>query len=294
METILVTGATGHLGKEVVSNLLDKPRTYNIAAFVRDASKATGLKEKGAEIRLGDYTDYQSLLRAFKGIDKLYFVSSNDVHGRKIQHDNVVKAAGEAGIKHIVYTGFEHKNETASSPIALIGDIHTRTTGMIVKSGINFTILNHIVYSEYAPFYLGNKVLENSTVYFPSGDGKIAFLSRSDMAEIGANVLITGGHDNKIYAITGDAAYSFGDIAEIISGASGKFIKFISPTAEEYAKVMSEAGVAKEYIEVFNGFAEATKQGEFDYISNDSTELLGRKPGSFKEYIAKFYAPVKG
>src|SRR5215217_4037784 len=111
MSKILVTGATGQLGKAAVSELLQKVDANNISVLVRDPQKAEDLKEKGINVIKGDYNDYASLVAAFKGVNKLYFVSSSDVMKRFAQHQNVVKAAGEAGVGHIIYTSAQRKSE---------------------------------------------------------------------------------------------------------------------------------------------------------------------------------------
>src|SRR5512145_1423683 len=124
MEKILVTGATGKLGREVLDLLLNKIEAKNLSVLVRDTSKVEDLKFKGVNIFKGDYENYNSLVNAFKGIDKLYFISTNDFSNREMQHGNVVNAAKEAKVKHIVYTSFQRKNENGNSPIGYILDVH--------------------------------------------------------------------------------------------------------------------------------------------------------------------------
>jgi NAD(P)H dehydrogenase (quinone) len=108
---ILVTGATGGLGSATIDFLLEKTAPANIAALVRNPEKAADLRAKGIEIRVGDYNDTASLVAAFTGVDKLYFVSGSDVATRTAQHQNVVQAAQQAGVGHIVYSSFDRKTE---------------------------------------------------------------------------------------------------------------------------------------------------------------------------------------
>ena len=110
---ILVTGANGHFGTGTIDYLLKKGvKAQSIAAFVRSEEKGAALKDKGIELRIGDYHDYNSLRQALNGIDKLLFVSSSSPADRTQEHANVVNAAKEAGVKHITYTSLERKNET--------------------------------------------------------------------------------------------------------------------------------------------------------------------------------------
>src|SRR5680860_838392 len=111
---ILVTGASGQLGKLVVENLLQRVPSGQVAGLVRDESKVTDLKAKGVDIRVGDYHDPASLESAFEGVDKLLFISSADFNDRLRQHKNVIDAAKKAGVKHVFYTGVKMKDISAS------------------------------------------------------------------------------------------------------------------------------------------------------------------------------------
>ena len=113
---ILVTGATGHFGKATIQALLNKGvLAASISALVRDPEKATELAALGIQLRIADYNDPDSLVKAFSGIDKLLLVSSNDLENRQSQQLNAVKSAKEAGIKHVVYTSFVRKNDRLPS-----------------------------------------------------------------------------------------------------------------------------------------------------------------------------------
>ncbi len=289
MSKILVTGATGGLGSAVVNALLAKTEASNIAVLVRDAAKVEALKEKGVSILVGDYSDFDSLVAAFQGIDKLYFVSGNDIHNRIPQQENVVKAAVAAGVKHVVYTSFQRKNETATSPIAFVAEGHLKTEEWLKASGLTYTILKHGLYTDLLPMFVGEQVLETGVIYQPAGDGKTAFALRTDMAEAGANVLTSEGHENKIYDITGAKTYSYQDIANIISEITGKQIVYVSPSVEEFTKTLTEVGVPAEYIGLFAGFSGAIKEGEFDEVSSDLSDLLGRTPVDAETFLQGVY-----
>lgn len=291
MAKILITGATGSLGQEIVKQLLDRTAASNLAVLVRDEAKAVAFKAKGIEVRTGNYDDYESLVAAFRNIDKLYFISGNDIVKRVAQHENVVKAAQEAGVKHVFYTSFQRKNESADSPIAQLAEGHIVTERLLKESGHTYTLLRHNIYMDFIPMFTSDKVLETGTVFFPSGEGKLNVMLRSEMAEIGANVLTQDGHENKVYNVSGAVGYSFGDVAHIISAITGKSIAFVSPDVATYKNVLQQAGVPQEYVEMFAGFAEAFKQGEFDTDTNDSEALLGRKSTTLELFLGKVYAP---
>lgn len=287
---ILVTGATGHFGKAVIDFLLKKgtPAT-SIAALVRDEAKAENLKTLGIELRVGDYEDYASLVKAFTGADKLLLVSSNDINNRSTQQANAVKAATAAGVKHILYTSFVRTDETDASPIAFVAQSHIQTEKLIHASGIPYTIFRNNLYMDFVPVFIGEKVLETG-VYWPAGNTPGAYALREEMAEAAANILTGSGHENKTYNISNTSTWTFQQVADTISKASGKTIGYISPSQEEYKAVLTKAGVPGHFISMFAGFAEAIRLGEFDSAAGtDLEKLLGRKPTSLESYLSSVY-----
>ena len=218
---ILVTGATGHLGNATINFLLNKVPASKVGALVRNKKKAAPLNAKGVQIISGDYDNYDSLVKAFNGVDKLLLISGNDVANRQQQHENVIKAAKEAGVKHIFYTSFTRKNETSSNPLGILASSHIETDRLIKESGIPYTIMLNGLYADALPMFFGEKVLEAGIV-LPAGEGKAAFTSRLDIAEAAANLLTTDGHKNKTYELSNTENYSFEDAAGILTELSGK------------------------------------------------------------------------
>src|SRR5688572_1418122 len=209
---ILVTGATGQLGKATIDFLLKKISSKEIAALARDEKKAEDIKTKGVETRIGDYNDKASLVAAFKGIDKLFFVSSSDVANRLKQHKNIVDAAKESGVKHIIYTSFTRKNETDTSPLGILATSHIETDKMIKASGITYTIMLNGLYADVLPMFFGSNVLQTG-IYLPAGNGKAGFVKREEIAEAAATILSTAGHVSKEYRIANTENYSMQDAA---------------------------------------------------------------------------------
>ncbi len=289
MNKILVTGATGHLGKATVTKLIEKVEAKNIAVMVRDAAKADDLKQLGVEIRVGDYDNYTSLVNAFTGIDKLLFVSASDMSNRVQQHENIVKAAKEASVKHVIYTSFARKNETETSPVAFIAQSHLKAEQWLKESGMAYTFLRNGLYMDVLPMFLGEKVLETGAIYFPAGEGKAAFTLRDNIAQVCANVLASEGHENKIYDISNTEAVSFTDIASILSEISGKTINYVSPSKDEFVSTLVSMGVPANMANFSAAFAEGIKQGEFSQTSNDIELLTGKKPTTLKQFLQQLY-----
>ena len=287
----MVTGATGPLGAAVVDSLLKKISASDVAVLVRTPDKAHSLAAKGVEVRTGDYDNYASLVTAFKGIDKLYFVSGNDIAGRMSQHEHVVKAAREAGVRHVVYTSIPHGAAGENSPISFVISSHVATEKLLENSGLTYTILQHSIYTDMIPVFAGEQLLQTKTIYLPAGEGRVAYAVRTDLAEAGANVLLdkTGKYDNKTFQLTGAETVSMFDAAGSISAATGLDITYYSPSVEEFKTTLNGAGVPSEIVDVVAGFASSFKTGELDLVTGDLENILGRKPATAAQFLASVY-----
>jgi NAD(P)H dehydrogenase (quinone) len=153
-----------------------------------------------------------------------------------------------------------------------------------------YTILRHALYFETIPTFIGQDVLSTKTIFQPAGDGRSAYALRTEQAEAGVNILLSSGHENKEYELTGLEASSYADVAKALSLLSNTDISYHSPSVEEFTAALTEAHVPAIYIGLFAGFASAIKQGEFENTSNDLAMLLGRKPATLKEYISSAFS----
>ncbi|CCG53183.1 Protein of unknown function [Flavobacterium indicum GPTSA100-9 = DSM 17447] len=284
---LLVTGATGQLGKGIVQFLEQKNKLSEVAVLVRDAAKANDLKEKGVTIRIGDYHQPELLNEALKGIDTVVLISSNDFNDRIGQHKNVVDAAVKNGVKHILYTGVS-MNAIDTSPLKpFLGD-HYETEAYIKASGIPYTFLLHSLYADVLPMFIGPNPVETG-VFFAAGEGKVTFADRLDLAEAIANILISEGHINKTYRMTNTTAYSFQEVATYLSELSGKEVSYVSPTEKEFQEALEGMGLPTPIVQMSLGFAAGIKNNDFDTPFSDLQTILGRKPTDLKAYLQKTY-----
>ncbi len=287
---ILVTGATGHFGKATIDSLLEKGiATSNLVALVRSEGKATTLRDKGVQIRTGDYNNYDALKAAFRGVDKLLLVSSSDIkNDRLTQHKNAINAAIENGVQHIAYTGMDIKDfETTAIPHVM--QVHIDTANYLKGIGIPYTLLNNNLYADLLPMFLGKNPLETG-IFFPAGNGKTPFAARTDMAAAAAVVLTTPGHENKEYVIRAETAYSFAEIAEALSEIAGKEVKYLAPDADTYIAQLVKGGVPKESATFLAGFGVAIGKKEFETNRSDLKTLLGKEPIRLKEFLKSIYS----
>ncbi|RFM36495.1 SDR family oxidoreductase [Chitinophaga silvisoli] len=287
---ILVTGATGNLGKATINSLLNRGIAPNdITALVRDESKSAELKSKGLHIKIGDYQDYESLKSAFQGVDKLLLISSSsDISKRFEQHKNAINAAKETGVGHMIYTSFDMKNLQQS----IMGEevqYHAYTADYLKQAGIPYTLMDNTMYADMIPFLAGKDILNNG-ISTPAGDGKTPFLPITEMAEALAVVLTTPGHENKEYVIAAETAFSFAEIAELLSDITGKTIAYHQPELSSYIARLIQMGASEDDVAYIARFCGAIAKGEFDTNKSDVRKLLGRSPVGLKEFLQSMYS----
>jgi len=281
---ILITGANGHLGSQTIDFLLENNPDADIAGLVRSEEKGAELKEKGVELRIGNYTDYLSIEKAVEGIDILLLISSSTLKGRTDQHNNVIQAAKEADVKHIFYTSIVE----ADKELSPLSPDHAATEKLIKESGISYTIYRNAFYMEFLPLFLGD-ALETGSWAFPSEGKAINLALRSEMAEALANGLAEPEkHKNSIYEITSKQAYTLNEIADMLSEASDTDITYRDISVSDFEQALTKAGLPEEQIAMSVMTATTFVNGALDFSYKDLEKLLGRKPTGLKIFIEQF------
>ena len=286
---ILVTGANGHLGRAIINSLLKKGVSANtIIGLVREVAKAQDLIAQGIALRVGDYDWYTTLVKAFEGVEKLILVSGRDLTTRVEQHDNVITAAKEAGVKHVLYTSFFDENKVRNSPFDFVSASVKATDTTIKASGIPYTLFKDNLYSELLPAMFGQNVLK-SGIYLPAGEGKASYVTRPDIAEAIANVVTQEGHLNKEYNISNTENVTLTEVADFLSEMEGTHVKYTSPSNTDFVATMEKNGLPAQVVKIFAGISEAIKSGEFQSATTDLEMLLGRKPTTMKQFLKQTY-----
>ena len=278
---ILITGATGNLGSKVIETLLKNNVPANqIAALVRDEHKAAELKEKGIELRTGDYDNKPLLDEAMKGIDKVLLVSALDAGKIMQQHKNVIDAAQKAGVKCLAYTSHCLRDrDTLVNPLMLT---HFQTEDYIMSSGMNYLIFRNILYMDSMALFMLSKNWKETGISLPAGEGRVSYALRSDEAEGIGNVLTSNECGNRIYQFTSSKAYSFDDVAQALSELSGKPVTYTPAGMEAYKTSALAQGMPEHALEMMAPFYNDIKNGQGSTVSKDLEEALGRKPTDLK------------
>jgi len=268
---IVVTGATGKLGRLVVAELLKRVPAKDIVAAVRTPSKAADLAARGVQVRQADYTSPASLAAAFKGADKVLLISASEVGQRAAQHTNAINAAKTAGVKHLAYTSVL-RAETSGLGLA---EEHKATEQAIRASGLPFTFLRHGWYMENYSENLG-PVLQHGAVLGSAKDGRVAAATRADFAAAAAVVMSCTGHEGKIYELAGDQRFTMADLAAEVARQTGKPIVYKDLPASDYAGILLGAGVPKAFAELLADSDVGIARGELDDTSGTLSALIGR------------------
>lgn len=268
---IVITGASGQLGRLVIEQLLQSGADDQLVAAVRNPESVADLVAKGVIVREADYNRPETLEAAFAGADKLLLISSSEVGQRAAQHANVIAAAAKAGVGLLAYTSILHAD---TSPLPLAQE-HKQTEAMLAESGLPYVLLRNGWYSENytasVPAALQYGVLLGS-----AGEGRIASAARADYAAAAAAVLLIGGQAGKVYELAGDAAYTLTELAAEIAAQSGKEVHYQDLPEADYQKALLDAGLP-EPIAVLLAESDtgASRGGLFD-DSKALSSLIGR------------------
>ncbi|WP_432464603.1 SDR family oxidoreductase [Agarivorans sp. QJM3NY_33] len=277
---ILITGATGQLGRLVIDALLKRTDASQIVAAVRNLDNAKDLAEKGIQLRLADYDQPETLNTAFKGITKLLLISSSDMQNRQSQHHNVITAAKLAGIPFIAYTSLLNAD---SSPLALAAD-HIATEKLLAESGIPHALLRNGWYTENYTMNIP-MALTHGVICGSSADGKYSTAPRLDYAEAAAVVLTSDKQAGKVYELAGDKAFTLSEYAAAVSKAAGQVIAYKDMPEAEFAQLLLGAGLPEGFATLLANSEVGAAKGGLYSESRDLSRLIGRPTIALEDTI---------
>jgi NAD(P)H dehydrogenase (quinone) len=267
---IAVTGATGHLGRLVITQLLEKLPAREIVAVVRSPDKAKDLAARGVQARQGDYARPETLVSALAGVEKLLLISSSEVGQRTRQHAAVIEAAKAAGVKRIVYTSILRAD---SSGIALAAE-HKATEALLQASGIPSVLLRNGWYLENYTEHLG-PALQHGAILGSAGQGRIAAAARADYAAAAVAVL-TSATPEKVYELAGDQPFTMAELAAEVSRQAGKPVAYHDLPPEQYQAALTGAGLPGPVAGIYVDADVWAAKGALDDKSGDLRRLIGR------------------
>lgn len=282
MHTILVTGASGALGRIVCRDLLNGRRSRLIAAS-RTPAKLSALAEAGAELRRADFDDPSTLDTAFAGADRALIVSTDELTTpgrRRHQHAAALAAAKRSRVRHVVYTSMPNPATSSAIPFA---PEHAAMEADLRDSGIDHTSLRISWYQENLLAYLP-AILRDGVWYSAAGAGRISYIARADAADVAAQVL-TSDHGFGEVDVGGPDALTVDEIADLVSAVLGRPLKVEHVGQERLKAELARQGVPAAVIAMVAVTEANQAVGQFDVSSDTVDALAGRRPTRLCDFL---------
>jgi uncharacterized protein YbjT (DUF2867 family) len=284
---ILVTGATGHIGSELVRLLAD--RGAPARALVHSPEKAAPIQHLGLETALGDFEQPDTLDAAMKGCDQLFLLSPPTPRQPQ-QEQHVIDAARRAGIGHVVKQSVPWAG--ADAPLEF-GRWHGQIEQDLARSGLAYTLLRP---SSFMQNFLmsAQQVADQGALYGMFGAGRVAFIDARDIAAVAAELLISPGHQGASYTLTGPEALSAAEVAERLAAATGRQVRSVDLGPDGYRQALAGAGMPSWLVDgVVEGNA-MLAAGHGATVTDEVARLTGRPPRTFAQFATDHRAAFGG
>lgn len=284
---LLITGATGKLGTKIVETLLETVPAEQLAVSVRSLEKAQNLKDRGIDVRHGNFDEPETLDKAFAGIDRLLIISTDGDNETRIpQHANAVAAAQRAGVSFIAYTSVVNAQESKN----FLALTHRATEQAIQKTGIPYAFLRNNWYLENETSSI-QSVLAGAPWLTSAQNGKVGWVPQQDYATAAAAVLTQDGHDNAIYELSGNLMTQE-EFAAVLGDVLGKEVQVQQVDDAAYADIMAGAGLPEFLIPMLVNVQQGIREGTLDVESQGFEKLLGRPVTPLKEGLAQLVETI--
>jgi NAD(P)H dehydrogenase (quinone) len=282
---IVVTGATGQLGQLVVDGLLWRVDPGQVAVAVRSPEKAAGLAARGVSVRMADYNEPEQLGAAFVGAERVLLISGNDPRRSAAQHAAVVDAVRRAEVGLLAYTSLWHADTTT-----MLTATSARLTEPVIRdSGLPYTFLRNNLYTDH--YALQIKQAAKSGVFVGSaGAGRVASATRADYAAAAVAVLTGEGHENKTYELGGDVAWSYAELAAVLSKVTGQEIAYRAVSAAEHHALLVSAGIPSAAADYFIDTYAAIADGQLAGAPGQLRALIGRPTTTLDDAVTAMLA----
>jgi len=278
---IVITGATGQLGRLVITELLKTHPAAELVAAVRSPEKAQDLAALGVTLRQADYNLPATLDAAFQGAEKVLLISSNELGRRVEQHRAAIAAAKRANVKLLAYTSLLHAD---TSPLGL-GAEHRATETLLRESGLPIVLLRNGWYSENYTAGIPT-ALAHHTLAGSAGEGRIASAARVDYAAAAAAVLTADHQAGLVYELAGDQAYTLTELAAEISRQSGTAVKYLNLPRADYQALLQQAGLPQPIAALLADSDSGAAQGGLFDDGKQLSALIGRPTQPLSQAVA--------
>jgi uncharacterized protein YbjT (DUF2867 family) len=289
MKKVLVTGATGKIGSQLVPRLA----AYDdiaVRAFVRNAERAKPLIAGGAELALGTLEDAQAVRAAVDGIDTLVLITVASPNAA--DHASTVLAAAKgAGVRKIVRISVF---KAAIDGPTDITRQHGRTDTEIQASGLTYIILRPPFFMQNILFMAASSIATEGKLYFGTGDGKLSMIDMRDIVDCAEQNVVSDTYDNQIFTLTGPESVRFHDIANRLTNILGRPVQYVSVPPEAVEQSIRAMGMGDWYAQVMRDLCKAYSENWGDVTTDEVARITGHPPRSFDAFAREVFAPTLG
>ena len=282
--TVLITGATGNIGSEVIKYLMEKKMP--LRALVRDPSKAVKLKEQGIELSCGDLLQPKTLLAALQGIEKAFLVTANDPRQVEME-SNFIDAAQKAGVRHIVKLSVMGAGELPST----FQQWHRQSEEHLENSGMAWTHLRPNMLMQNMRWF-AQMIAQSGVIYNAVGDTKISHVDARDVAAVAAICFTEIGHESQSYILTGSQAITFSEIADIFAKALGRSVAYVDLPPAELKAARLANGEPEWYLDAELELLACWRQGAGTAVTNAIADITHHPATTYEEF-AQYYVQTR-
>lgn len=284
--TLLVTGASGHLGQRVLRHLIDtlKVSPGRIIATTRNADRLAIWASRGVSVRSASFDDEASMFRAFRGAQRVLLISTDaELPGQRIeQHRHAIAAAESAGVEHVVYTSMPEPKRS----LVLFAPDHADTEAALQASELaGWTVLRNHWYFENMLMLLPGVLARGGKWFSAAGDGRIADIARDDLALAAARELVGSSDGKTVHTLSGGEALTTVEQARLISATVGRPIQVIPVSPEDLLRGLVGAGVPEQFALLLVSFDVNVAAGHMGNVSGAFAQITGRRPQAFADWL---------
>lgn len=280
-DPILVTGATGNVGAEVIAGL--RQRNAAVIAAVRNVERARRTLGPDLSYRAFDFARPETFDAAFAGVRRVFLVRPPDVSDVEQYVAPAIAAARRAGVEQVVFLSLLGAERNPVVP-------HYGIEQALLASGMGWTFLRASFFMQNLNTTHRDDIRDGDDIFVPAGRGKTSFIDVRDIAAVGARALTEDGHVNQAYPLTGAEALSYGEVAQIFSEVLGRPIRYRSPSILTFALRMRARRLPWSFILVMTGIYTTARLGLAATVTPDTARLLGRPPITMRQYITDYQA----
>ena len=285
---ILVTGATGTIGKDLVKGLIAKGE--QVRAMIHNPDKAPAAsREPGVEYVTGDLEKPETVIAALQGVEKAFLLSPEDPRMAEL-HGKFAAAAKEAGLRHLVRLSILPANPDAPLPIA---KWHGEADRLVMESGVPYTILRPAYFMQNN-LRAARTIASEGAIYGAMGDGKVGHIDTRDIAEVAATVLTSEGHEGQIYPLTGPESLSMTEVAARLSTTLGKTVKYVNLPPDKAKAGMMAMGMPDWRADAWVALGGMIAMGKADMATPAVKDILGREPHNIDQFAAEYAQAFRG